>query len=42
MPRTTKMITLTETEEKTLKGLLNQSTIEARVYIRAKILVSGK
>lgn len=39
MPRTTKIITLTETEEKTLKGLLNQSTIEARVYIRAKILL---
>lgn len=39
MPGTTKMISLTEAEKNTLESILHQSTIEARMYIRAKILL---
>ena len=39
MPRTSKMIHLTETEKNTLENILRQSTVEVRMYIRAKILL---
>lgn len=39
MPRTSKMIHLTETEKNTLENILHQSTVEVRMYIRAKILL---
>ena len=39
MPNLVKSIKLTDDDKATLEGILNQSTIEARTYIRAKILL---
>ena len=39
MPNLVKSITLTETDKTTLEGILRQSTVEARAYIRAKVLL---
>ena len=39
MPNVVKKLSLTNEEQTTLEGLLRQSTIEARKYIRAKILL---
>ena len=39
MPNLVKTIHLTEADKTTLKGILRQSTVEARTYIRAKILL---
>lgn len=39
MPNITKLINLTDEDKAALEGILRQSTVEARVYIRAKILL---
>ena len=39
MPNTVKAIHLTEDEKSALEGILRQSTVEARTYNRAKILL---
>ena len=39
MPNLVKPINLTDDEKATLEGILRQSTVEARTYIRAKILL---
>ena len=39
MPNKVKTINLTEGEKNALEGILRQSTVEARSYIRAKILL---
>lgn len=39
MPNLVKSINLTEDDKAALEGILRQSTIEARIYIRAKILL---
>ncbi len=39
MPNLVKSIKLADDDKATLEGILNQSTIEVRTYIRAKILL---
>lgn len=39
MPNLVKSINLTEEDKATLESILRQSTVEARIYIRAKILL---
>ena len=39
MPNLVKSINISETDKETLKGILRQSTVEARTFIRAKILL---
>ena len=39
MPNLVKSINISETDKETLKGILRQSTVEARTFIRVKILL---
>ncbi len=39
MPNLVRPINLTDDDKATLEGTLHQSTVEARTYIRAKILL---
>ena len=39
MPNLVKSINISEADKTTLEGILHQSTVEARIFIRAKILL---
>ena len=39
MPNSVKVISLTQDDKEALENILRQSTVEARTYIRAKILL---
>ena len=39
MPNLVKAINISEADKTTLEGILRQSTVEARIFIRAKILL---